>query len=124
MSLRTDRVRFTSYLAKLLVWISAQDWSYGHVEVALDEAAVHSPRLVRYQGRKVIAEDAVHKKDGFHPRGLAADILIYINGDYLEDGGHQIWKEIDDYCRTLDHAFGLGLSFNDSNHVSLGEANA
>ena len=116
-SLRDDRVRFAKLLRQLLEFAD----SLG-VEVALDEGMVCSPRKVWNNGVIWVLEDAVHLKNSFHHRGLAQDILIYRNGIYVADGEDPIFKQLDQFARSLDPWFGLGISFKDSNHVSLGES--
>lgn len=122
MTLRERRVYFTRLVTLVLDFINR----IPHIEAAVDEWAVHTPRAVLLDnGDRVVARDAVHghggKKYSFHNEGLAVDLLLYRNGDYVWDGGDAIWTEIDTYCRSLDPEFGLGLRFGDSNHLSFGE---
>ena len=123
MTLREQRVYFTGLVVRLLSQIAEHKWPYGTVEVAGDEWTVHTPRMVRLgeTGPRQLAWDAVHKRAGQHPKGLAVDLLVYIDGDYVESGDHQIWKDIDGMARTMDPEFGLGLAFQDPNHLSYGE---
>jgi len=121
MTLKERRVRFTILTANLIQRIATAEWPYGKVEVAMDEWTVHSPRLVKVGTERLLAEDRVHNPKGFHPFGLACDLLIYIDGAYITSGAHPIWNEINDMARTMDPAFGLGISFNDANHLSYGE---
>jgi hypothetical protein len=125
MTLQEKRCLFTKLACELITWINTHDWVTERaeageaalsddydVECAVDEWTVHSPRW---------AQDRVHDPDGLHPHGLAVDLLIYINGDYITDGSHPIWKRINTHARSMDAQFGLGLSFNDANHLSYGE---
>ena len=127
-SLRADRVIFTGLVGELIAWINTPDNSLektlglGFVEVAIDEWTVHTPRKVKLVTGTVLAWDAVHERSGKHPLGLACDLLVYIGGVYVADGGHPVWKLIDEWCRAKDPKFGLGISFHDSNHLSYGEA--
>lgn len=121
------RVEFTLLKTDLLSWILAQsvlDWrqKYGVVQITEDEGRVITPRKVWIAGFKVKRPDAEHKTDSFHHRGCAVDLIIYLNGDYLTDGDHPIWKEIDQKARSMHPKFGLGISFKDSNHLSYGES--
>ena len=129
MTLRERRVRFTILTANLIQRIATNEqwqWSAGmptvlKVEVAMDEWTVHNPRMVKVGTERVVAQDRVHNPNGLHPHGLACDLLIYINGKYLTNGAHPIWAEIDSIARSMDPDFGLGISFNDANHLSYGE---
>lgn len=121
MSLREDRIEFTKLVVELLTWINERNWIYGKVQVAVDEWTVKNPRLVKIDGENRLAIDKVHNPKGQHPKGLAVDLLLYIDDEYLTDGSHPIWKMIDDKCRNTRNDFGLGIRFNDSNHLSLGE---
>lgn len=118
---------FTALKARLIVFINERAWSYGHVEVAEDEGTVHSPRLMWSPDRqpgasiKLYLRDAVHAEGSFHHLGLATDLLVYIDGQYIADGNHPIYRDIDVMARPLAPGFGLGISFGDSNHLSLGE---
>ena len=124
MSLRQDRVLFFKLKAELYQWMLAElPTEFPGIEFAEDEGRIITPRLVKLpSGVKVMAEDRVHRTPSFHHRGLAVDLLIFINGDYLEDGGHPVWKRIDEKARSLHPKFGLGISFQDSNHLSLNES--
>lgn len=122
LTLREKRVYFTRLACELVTWINKQrPEDTGQIECAIDEWTVHNPRLVKVGTEKVLAEDRVHHPRGMHPRGLACDLLVYIDGTYITDGTHWIWRLIDDQARAMDPNFGLGLHFNDANHLSYGE---
>lgn len=119
MSLREDRCLFTTLVAELLVKVKDRQWSYGKVEVAVDEWTIHTPRRVRLEGvLHKNAEDAVHKKDSRHHRGLALDLLVFINGEYISNGDHPIWQDLDKMAKELDPRFSFGIEFRDANHLS------
>jgi len=117
---RQQRCYFTELTCDLVAWIAGKEWPW-KVEVAIDEWTIHNPRLVKVGTQKVLAEDRVHHPGGQHPRGLAVDLLIYIDGEYITDGTHPIWKYIDERAREMDPHFGLGIHFNDANHLSYNE---
>ena len=122
MTLREERVLFTTLKCRLILWINErEDWSYGKVECAEDEGMVHSQRMVKIGTEKAIALDVTHNPKGMHPQGKAVDLLIYINGDYIRSGDHPIWKEIDQKAQELHPKLSLGLEFHDANHLSFGE---
>jgi hypothetical protein len=117
MSLQEKRVYFTRLACALITEINALDG----VECAVDEWTVHNPRMVKVGTQKVLAEDRVHHPRGQHPKGLAVDLLVYINGEYIVDGDHPVWRKIENTARRHDPNFGLGLHFNDANHLSYDE---
>ena len=123
MSPREARVLFTSLVVKLLSQTNAKVWDYGKVEIAIDEWTIHSKRKFRdlLTGETRTGVDLVHSPKGFHPRGLAVDLLIYIDGKYVTDGNHPIWKDLDKMAHQLHPSLNFGDEFNDSNHLSLGE---
>lgn len=124
-SLREKRISFTYLKHQLLAWFFEQDWShYGKVELAEDEGTIHSPRRTLAHGEIRMLVDAVHTAGSFHHQGLATDLLIYIDGTYLQDGDHPIWRDINAKARSMDPQFGLGLRFGDADHLSLGEGAA
>lgn len=68
-----------------------------------------------------MAMDAVHIPKSFHYQGLAADLLLYLNGVYISDGGHPTWKAIHEKWKSLSPLCTEGSGWNDSNHFSFGE---
>lgn len=123
MTFREERVKFTGLVVRLLLAIEEKTWPYGNIEVAIDEWTVHSDRIYldRLTGERRSGIDRVHNPKGFHPKGLAVDLLVYINGTYIADGSHPIWKELDAMAHGLDDRLNFGDEFNDSNHLSFGE---
>lgn len=126
MSPRELRVKFTNLVVRLLTKVASnQEFinKYGDVDIAIDEWTVHSNRvyLDHATGEKRLGVDRVHHPKGFHPRGLAVDLLVYINGTYVTDGSHPIWRDLDKMAHDLDPDLNFGDEFNDSNHLSLGE---
>lgn len=122
MTLREKRCAFTAATVRLLASVLTIKWSYGKVEAAFDEGTVKSPRRVRAQdGSTSMMDDAVHKRGSRHHDGLALDLLLYINGGYVADGSHPIWREIDAMARAIDPKLSLGIEFHDANHLSYDE---
>jgi len=119
-SLRENRVAFSQYRAILVLWISEQEYQGKNVEVALDEVTVHSPRRALHNGQKIAVADAVHKHGSFHHQGLAADLLLYVNGKYITDGGHPLWTIIGQKWESLNPLCTSGIRWQDANHVSYG----
>lgn len=122
MTLRERRCAFTAATALLLRQIAERAWSYGRVEIAMDEGTVKSPRKVRYENGMVgFAADGVHKRGSRHHEGLALDLLVYIDGNYISDGSHPIWRDIDAMARAISPRLSLGIEFHDANHLSWDE---
>ena len=90
-------------------------------ELAFDEVTVHSPRKVWHLGKQVLATDGVHKSGSRHHDGLAADLLLYIGGQYVSDGDHPAWRIIAAKWESLSPHAVSGRRFNDGNHVSIFE---
>ena len=123
MTPREERVLFTYLVAKLLLEINRKVWAYGKVEIALDEWTVHSQRIYidSGTGQRRMGIDRIHNPKGFHPRGLAVDFLVYINGTYVTSGSHPIWRDLDEMAHALHPKLNFGNEFNDSNHLSIFE---
>jgi hypothetical protein len=49
------------------------------------------------------------------------DVLVYINGVYVTDGAHPIWRDLDEMAHALHPKLNFGNEFNDSNHLSIFE---
>lgn len=103
MTLKEARVLFTILLCRLIIWADAQGY-----EVAFDEVT-----------EKITDKDPTsdHMKNSLHHLGLAADLILYRNGQYLsktEDytqlGEH--WEKTNKYCKW-------GGRFSDGNHFSF-----
>lgn len=123
MTLREQRVLFSSLVCQLGEAILSKTWSYGTVEFAFDEWTVHSNRVFTdaETGERRGGVDRVHNPKGFHPKGLAVDVLIYINGKYVTSGDHPIWRDLDQMAHILHKDLNFGDEFHDSNHLSFGE---
>jgi len=122
VSLRERRCAYTAAVVRLLARVLDHPWPYGRVEIAFDEGTIKSPRRVRFQsGTTGFADDAVHKRGSRHYDGLALDLLVYIDGVYLSDGGHPIWRDMDVMAREVDPRLSFGIEFHDSNHLSYDE---
>ena len=123
MTPRELRVLFTSLVCQLVTQVNQKQWTYGKVEIAFDEWTVHSKRIYidSETGERRTGIDRVHHPKGFHPRGLAVDVLVYINGVYVSQGDHPIWRDLDTMAHALDDKLNFGNEFNDANHLSYGE---
>lgn len=116
MTLREKRVLFSRLLSELVLWIFEQGW-----EVAYDEVTVHSPRWARKGVERILVQDAVHKRNSFHHQGLAADLNLYVDGNYISDGDHPVWQALAAKWTSMHEFCTSGVGFGDANHVSFGE---
>lgn len=116
MTLRQERVLFTRLLVDFLLWIRQKHPSW---EIALDEGTVHSPRMARTDGGRISVKDGVHRAGSRHHDGCAVDLLLYIDGEYIADGGRMEWQEIGLQWESLHERAAWGGRFSDANHVSL-----
>ncbi len=110
MTLREKRCLFTLTKARLIVWICVQGWEVASGEgyVALTDAADGD-------------YDGPHKKGGAHYTGLAEDLLLYVNGEYIADGNHPAWHAIATKWESMHPLARSGLFFTtrDANHISF-----
>lgn len=107
MTLRVARCRFTSALARLLLYAESQGY-----EVALDEVT-----------ERLTAKDPTsdHRPGSLHHSGLAADILLYKDGVYLTDTNAyrflgEWWEQ---HGKEQNLPLAWGGHFQDGNHFSL-----
>lgn len=121
MTLREQRCEFSRLLAALVLWVNEQRDQRGEWEMAFDEVAIHSPRPAWLDGKRVAVVDAVHKHGSFHHQGLAADLNLYIAGQWISDGGHPVWTAIGTRWESMHKLCTWGGRFRDPNHFSFGE---
>ncbi len=100
MTLREKRVLFTKLLGE---WIG-EAFAKGY-ELAVDQ--VMRP------------DRAGHMRNSLHYIGLAADLNLYVDGQYVSDGSHPAWKAIGSAWIAKNALCRWGGNFNDANHVSL-----
>lgn len=120
-SLREKRTAFTFLLCKLITKMVEKNpgWS-----IALDECKVFQLRRGRDpRGTMETFTDLVHIPNSKHYMGLAADLNLYIDGEYVADGGHPAWKKISAEWKGMSPECTWGGDFKivDSNHLSFGE---
>lgn len=112
---------FSRLISQLVLWIDQQEFLGRKVEVAYDEGRVASPRAAWVNGERIAVADAVHKHGSFHHQGLAQDLLLYIDGEYVTDGGHPLWTLIAQKWESMNPLCTSGIRWQDANHCSLGE---
>ncbi len=111
MPLRQKRCLFTKLKAELVLWIVGHPgWEVASGEgyVALTDAADGD-------------HDGPHKRGGAHYTGLAEDLLLYVEGQYIIDGSHPAWQAIGGHWVGLHPLCRWGGHFTptDANHISL-----
>jgi len=123
MTHRETRVLFSQLVCQLGEAVRLKTWSYGTVEMAFDEWTVHSDRVYidKLTGERRQGIDRVHQPKGFIRKVWPWNVLIYINGVYVSDGNHPVWKELDQMAHILHKDLNFGDEFHDSNHLSFGE---
>lgn len=110
MSLREKQSAFARCIAQLILWIYEQG-----MEVTLGEG---------YVGDTDAADgdyDGPHMKNGQHYKRLAMDLNLFINGQWVTDGGHPQWARIGARWKQFDSLARWGGDFakRDSNHFSF-----
>jgi len=63
--------------------------------------------------------DKVHLTGGLHYSRLAVDLNLFIDGKYIEDGGHAGYKNLGEFWESLDPLCTWGGRFKDANHFSI-----
>lgn len=116
MTLREERVLFTKLLRELLDYVEE---FHPEAEIALDEGRVKSPRHMWLNGRRTEMPDGIHRYGSRHHDGCAQDILVYVNGRYIESGDHPVYQDMGHYWETLHDRCAWGGRFRDANHFSL-----
>jgi len=54
-----------------------------------------------------------------HKVRLAVDFNLFVDGVYIIDGAHPVWKILGEYWESLDDNARHGGRFDDSNHFSF-----
>lgn len=104
MTLREARVAFTTCVAKLILFVDTIDG----LECALDEG------LDRRTAKDPTSD---HMKNSLHDIGLAQDVVLYRDGQWVSDtGGYQ---QLGTYWETLHPLARWGGRFKDGNHFSF-----
>lgn len=111
LDLREKRVIFTQLLARLIEWTSVHpgwELAFGEGLVAQTDAADGD-------------HDGPHRRGGAHYTGLGHDMVLYINGEWIKDGGHPVWTMIGVKWESYHELCRWGGRFvpNDANHFSV-----
>lgn len=93
MTLRETRCAFTLALARLILYARESG-----LDVALDDA-----RRSEEEQARLVAIGAGSRRS-VHPLGLAADLLLYRGGAWIESGDDPVWADLHDYWCCLGGA--------------------
>lgn len=91
--------------------------------MAYDEGMVHTPRAIRTEAGVSVHKwpDGVHKPGSYHYQGQASDLLLYINGEYVDDGAGPAWRRISEKWESMDPMAVSGARWKDPNHLAIYE---
>lgn len=121
---------FTRLIAELIVWIYAYckpkptdltTSSKWVLEVSLADGSIDNPRRFRIGETLTVAQDGVHMPNSLHYQRLAQDLNLFIDGEFIKDGGHPAWTLIGEHWESMNPLCRWGGRFLavDSNHFSL-----
>ena len=115
MELGEKQELFSVCLAKLILYIDSQGW-----KARLGDGCILPERKIYVNGATVRGQDRVHMNPGCHYYLLAQDINLFVDGEWITDGGDPKWGLLADFWRNLDPLCTPGYDFGDSNHFSIG----
>jgi hypothetical protein len=106
---------------ELLVECLGQLFGYAKAKgykIRLGEGRIGNPRRLR-SGE--FSEDGVHMVGSLHYDGLAQDLNLFVDGEYITDGTHMAWVDLGSFWEQLHPlcAWGGRFKSRDSNHVSI-----
>lgn len=107
-TLSQKRFRFSFAISRLIDWANGEG-----IDVAIDQ-------VKRTQAEaNANAASGAGISNSLHLIGLAADLLIYIDGQYQTDGPR--YERLGRYWKTLgvDHAWGGDFTKRDPGHYSI-----
>lgn len=109
MSLRKKQSRFAVCLGKLIAFATEKGW-----EVTMGDA-YRDPRVHGEHGTK----KGYGSSRSMHKLRLAADLNLFVDGQYITSGDHPVYQELGAYWKTLDEDARWGGDFDDANHFSF-----
>lgn len=110
-SLHEQQALLVRCLGKLIAY--AYERGY---QLTLGEGFVLSPRKTR-AGDWV--QDGMHMPSSLHYVGLAQDMNLFCNGEYITHSDHFAWIDLAGFWEALDPACCSGVHFGDANHFSV-----
>lgn len=105
------------FLRHLILWLT-KALSMPNVELTLGEGRVYSPRPMLYRGAEIDATDRVHGLHSKHHIGLAQDINLFVDGEYIRHGEDPVWVELGQNWKDLHTRAIWGGDFDDANHLA------
>lgn len=112
MTLREQRCLFTRLISELVAWIYAElpgyEVAYGEIERSKLQAAKN-------------ASLGIGITNSLHGDGLAADLHLYINGEYQV--GTEAHRKIGEKWKSMHSLNRWGGDFKDSNGISKPDGN-
>lgn len=124
-SLRDRRHAFSRLLREFINEIEDKHPGW---QIVFDEFAIHKAgtngkgRRAILDGKIVFVIDAVHISKSYHyAPGLAADLILYVDGEWIYDGYDPAWRYISEEWKSKHPLCTAGIDFGDSNHLSFGE---
>lgn len=124
MSLRKKQSIFALNLSKLISYA----YSIGY-EITMGEVLrTNDQQLLYFEGYTLIKEDGVVKliktkpksktMNGYHPKKLAADLNVFVNGEYKTD--KETYKPLAEYWKSLNEKNVSGYDWGwDLNHFQM-----
>lgn len=118
MSLREQQSKFVYCLSMLIRFTYYRGW-----QLTLGEGKLLAERKGWLSGKLTTFRDAVHKIGGKHYAGLAIDLNLFIDGQWISSGDHPAWQDLGRYWKSLDPSATWGGDFAsvDVNHFSWDE---
>ena len=109
MSLSAKQQRFTECLCTLIAYGIGRGYGFTLGD-AYRDPRVHGKMGVK---KSYAAAKSVHKMR------LAADLNLFVDGDYITDGAHPAYVELGEFWRGIDPDARWGGDFKDANHFSF-----
>lgn len=103
-TLRERQSLFAMLVGELLVWI------YDHPgwEVTFGEGSVNPLR-----------REFFHMRNSLHRSRLALDMNLFVDGEWIADGSHEVWSAIGMQWESMHELARWGGRFRDANHISV-----
>lgn len=60
-----------------------------------------------------------HMRGSLHYQRLAQDLNLFVDGEYIQDGGHPAYAELGEFWEGLHPLCRWGGRFRDANHFSM-----
>jgi hypothetical protein len=115
--------KFAVLEAEWVLWVTSHPgWKLRHGEgriLVLGADGKGRPALDLKTGNVIRVKDLVHLASGSHPKGLAGDWQLFVDGVYITQSDHPIWIECGTNWESRDPLCRWGGRWNDGNHISV-----